>query len=396
MSVPSPRRIHQYARKQLRLARFLRSPGDGRVKPQILARDLIWAVLIGVILRACSFHAIEAVARKRTRGLGLSSSFGDDAIGYFVQRLDPQVIRAALADTIKRSKRNKAFDDCRRIGIALDGTGAARCREAQCVLCRPVRNDKREVVGHHHRFCMASVVGAQMSLPVDVEPYGPGDSEYSAGQRLIARVTDHLGARFAQFVVTDGEFSTATFVHAANDAGLHVVSRLKDNLPTLFAAAQKRFVGTPPKHDLLIDGDRVELWDADDFDPWDSLRWQTVRVLRYVQHRPHGPTIEAYWLTDFSPVEAGSVALYGYAKSRWRAIENHGFNDGKNRYGLEHTPRHHANALLMWWLIVAFAMTIERLFRCRFLHRGAHRPRTSADLHLSLWLSLGATKANTS
>jgi hypothetical protein len=32
---------------------------------------------------------------------------------------------------------------------------------------------------------MISVVGAELTLPVDVEPYGPGDSEYAARQRLL-------------------------------------------------------------------------------------------------------------------------------------------------------------------------------------------------------------------
>jgi hypothetical protein len=31
---------------------------------------------------------------------------------------------------------------------------------------------------------MLSVVGTGLSLPIDVEPYGPGDSEYVAGQRF--------------------------------------------------------------------------------------------------------------------------------------------------------------------------------------------------------------------
>jgi len=35
---------------------------------------------------------------------------------------------------------------------------------------------------------MISVVGTGLSLPFDGEPYGPGDSEYAAGQRLLRRV----------------------------------------------------------------------------------------------------------------------------------------------------------------------------------------------------------------
>jgi hypothetical protein len=147
---------------------------------------------------------------------------------------------------------------------------------------------------------LASVVGGDLILPVDVEPYGPGDSEYRAGQRLLARVRQNLGARFIHYVVVDGEFATAPFLHAAGKAGWPVVARLKENLPELLRAAEKRFRSRPPTLEFRDGTDRVEIWDADDFDPWESLQWETVRVLRYRQHKPDGDVVEAYWLTNLS------------------------------------------------------------------------------------------------
>ncbi len=41
-----------------------------------------------------------------------------------------------------------------------------------------------------------------------------------------------------------------------------------------------------------------------------------------------------------------SRCLYHMAKSRWH-IENEGFNDAKNRYGLEHIRHHHERSLLI-------------------------------------------------
>lgn len=390
MKGPTPRKLLHFASVGLRLKKYLRSPGDGRPRPQIAAHNLVWALLVGLILRRTSFHAIEGAVRSRARrGLGVTRSFGDDALGYFAERLDPQVTRAALAQAVKAAKRNKAFDDCYLIGLALDGTGAGRCSEKGCDLCHEVRDEKKNVLSHIHHFCMVSVIGADFTLPIDVEPYGPGDCEYNAGQRLMARAVENLGSRFASFVVVDGEYATAPFLHAAGDVGLHVLARLKGNLPLLLAAAEARFAQTPPKVVTDVDGDQVELWDADDFDPWDTLRWQTVRVLRYRQHKPDGTLVEAYWLTDFSMGRAGTVTLYRCAKSRWRAIENQGFNVGKTYYGLEHIPRHHANALLVWWLMVTLALTVERLYRMRYLRRGVHQPHTSAKLVLLLWLAVG-------
>ena len=83
-------------------------------------------------------------------------------------------------------------------------------------------------------------------MPFDVEPYGPGDSEYVAGQRVLQRAVAQVGRRFADYVVADGEFATAPFLHGAGNLGLRVVARLKDNLPTLLAAAEARFTTQPP------------------------------------------------------------------------------------------------------------------------------------------------------
>ena len=98
---------------------------------------------------------------------------------------------------------------------------------------------------------------------------------------------------------------------------------------------------------------------------------------------------KAEWLTDFPIAKLGSLSFYRMAKSRWE-IENQGFNDGKNRYGMEHICHHQPNSILIVWLLIALAMVIERLYRLRYLHRGDHGIRSAMDLLTYLWLSLGS------
>lgn len=378
----------RYAARYTGWKRYLSFPGDGRVRARIGAAILAQALLVGRLLREASFLAIEALVRSATRrGMGISRPFGDDTLGYFTERLDPDRLREAAAAIVRQAKRNKAFEGSRWIGLALDGTGAGTSREKKCEWCRPMRNQKKEIVAYGHKLVMISIVGTGLSLPFDVEPYGPNDSEYSAGQRLLRRGVAALGVRFADYVVVDGEFATAPFLHAAGDLGLKTVARLKGNLPELYEAARRRFAaGTA--HQTFQDGsDRVEIWDADDFDPWQTLHWQTVRVVRYCQHKPDGRTVEAYWLTDFSSKQAGSKAIYRMAKSRWE-IENEGFNDAKNRYGFGHICHHHANSLLINWLVIALTMTLERLYRIRYLHRGKHAVMQPVALYRLLRSSL--------
>jgi len=389
---PTPHRLLQYVRQGLRLKGYLEVPGDGRRFPQIPAKAMLWALLLGQILRESSFHALESlVGSGRRRSLGVSHKFGDDALGYFTERLDPTPTRRAAIQIVRQAKRNKAFQNNHFVGLALDGTTAGRCRQQQCSLCRPWRAAAtRQIAGYRHHLVMLSVVGTGLALPLDVEPFGAGDSEYAAGQRLLRRVVPQLGPRFADYLAVDGEFATAPFLHACDHLGLPVVARLKGNLPDLYQAAKKRFSRRPAQLSFRSGRDRIELWDADDFDPWESLRWPTVRVLYYRQRKPDGTVIEAYWLTNLSPQRVSPRSVFRMAKSRWE-IENQGFNEAKNQHELEHIPHHHNNSLLLAWLLNALALTIERLYRLRYLHRGSH-PRLSAiELCRLLWLNLASS-----
>jgi hypothetical protein len=177
-------------------------------------------------------------------------------LAYFTEPLDPWPTRRALAQVLRRAKRNKAFDRTWRIGLALDGAGAARSAEAGCRLGHPVRNPQHQVIGHNHHFSLISVVGTGLTLPFDVEPYGPGDSEYAAGQRLLERAVQLLGPRFADYVVADGLYATAPFLPRAGELGLRVVARLKSNLPELWHQAQKRWAKATPSDRFRCGRDR--------------------------------------------------------------------------------------------------------------------------------------------
>ena len=391
MKGPHVKQIQNYACHCLVLKSYFQRPGDGRAHPRIPARDVVWAVVIGHVLRVASFLRLEWLAHSPVSAeLGLQGPFGDDALAYCTERMDPETTRAALAAALHQAKRNKAFENSRFIGWALDGTGAGRTYKGPCPLCDPIKDPNGEVHGQLHHFVLISVVGAGgLTLPVDVEPYGPGDSEYAAAQRLLRRTVDHLGVRFADYVVGDSEYATAPFLHTSREVGLPVVARLKENLPSLAAAVRARFDGQPPQAVFQQGEDRIEVWDYDHFDPWETLDWPEVRVLRYRQHKPDGTVVQAEWLTDFSLAKLGSLSFYRMAKSRWE-IENRGFNDGKNRFGMEHICHHEPNSILIVWLLILLAMVIERLYRIRHLHRGEHDIRSAVDLCTYLWLTLGS------
>lgn len=393
MRGPTGRQLWKYVTQRLRLEGYFQRPGDGRQAPQIPAQAVVWGLVVGHLLREDAFAGVETLVRSEARrALGVGNAFSNDTLAYVTARLDPGPTRRALGAVVRQAKRNKALAEEGWIGLALDGTRTSCVAKspAGCSYCRALRHGETgAVLGYQHEVVVITVVGGRVRLPCDAEPYGPGDSERGASQRLVPRVVRELGRRFADYIVADGEFATAPFLRMAGDVGLRAVVRLKDNVPELRAAAEQRYAGQPPTAVFEEGKDHVEVWDADDFDPWETLRWKTVRVLKYRQTKPDGKVYEALWLSDWPTAEVTSQALYRMAKSRWPAMENETFNVAKTYHRMEHICHHQGNSLLVSWLILLLTLAIERLYRLRYLHRGRHPVRAAVDLVRALRLSLG-------
>ncbi len=166
MKGPTARHRKKYVSKGLRLKSYLPSPGAGRQQGRIPAPALVWALWIGGLLRRVACAAIEARVRSSARrALDVSQRFGNDALAYFTERLDPSVTRQAAVTAVRPAKRHQAFDAGRFMGLAWDGTGAGRSQGKGCDGCRPVRNQKREILSYHHKLVVSSVVGTGLTLP---------------------------------------------------------------------------------------------------------------------------------------------------------------------------------------------------------------------------------------
>ena len=125
------------------------------------------------------------------------------------------------------------------------------------------------------------------------------------------------------------------------------------------ATVEIRFRQQPPTETFLHRQDRIEVWDAADFDPSEALDWSTVRAMCYRQHKESGTIIQAEWFTNFSIAKLPARSFFKLAKSRWE-IENQCFNDAKNLYGIEHIQHHHSNSMLVNWLFLLLALIVER------------------------------------
>jgi hypothetical protein len=159
-------------------------------------------MLVGTVLRRPSYLSMEHMVRSCTSAsLGGCVPFSDDTLRYFCEHANVDVTRRALVDTVKHTKRNKAFDTASMIGLAMDGVTSGHSVQHSCALCRPETPTSGETTGYHHSGVVVSVVGTGLVLPLDVEFYGEGDSEYAAGKRLLQRICAALKPRFAQYLV---------------------------------------------------------------------------------------------------------------------------------------------------------------------------------------------------
>jgi len=382
--------MKKYARTTLKLAAYFDDPGDGRISPQIAAHDLLWSILAATFLRiGSSLGTARIIATAERARTGVARCFCDDTLPYFTERLAVPALRTALYALARQTKRAKAFDSTAHIGLIIDGTDAGKRTEHGCVWCRPLRDATGEIRAYTHKIVALSVVGDDLHLLIDVEPYGPGDSEYAAAQRLLSRAMTHLGPRFADYLAVDGAFATAPFLHTADAVGIPVIARLKDNLPDLMQQVERRFASRAPHARFRARKDVYEVWEAENFAPWESLQWEAVRVLQYRQEKPNGMVITARWLTNIPRSTMGNRTLLAAAKTRWH-IENQGFNVAKNQHHLEHIRHHESNSMMVQWLLMFLAMNIECLYRIRHLHRGTHPVMPSIDLWAVLLCSLGS------
>jgi len=145
---PHARQIQHYACHCLGLKSYFRRPGDGRTHPHIPAQDIVWAVVVGHILRVPSFFRLEWLVHSPVRTeLGVRTPFRDDSLAYCTERMDPETTRVALAATLRQAKRNKAFENSRFIGLALDAPGGPTKSPVRCAIQSKMRRETSTVVG---------------------------------------------------------------------------------------------------------------------------------------------------------------------------------------------------------------------------------------------------------
>jgi len=283
--------------------------------------------------------------------------------GNFTAQCAPAPTRQALVQVVRRAKRNKASSTPFH-RLAVTGRAPPVCGRAVSAVpsgagCPPSRSrgptTPRAPDGRGHR----------PDLPVDVEPYGPGDSAYAAGRRVLRRAVPALGPGLRITSSWMGSLPPPPF------------STRSETWASACGPSQGEPAGAGPGRPGRF-GPRP---------PWPVRSGDRSRCGRGRLHpgppsdgRRPGPPVppappEGPWwrrlVTTSAPAGQRSEPLPAHQEPL--GSREPGVQRRKARYGLEHIRHHHAASLLLCWLVVALGMTIERLYRLRYLHRGPIR-----------------------
>lgn len=370
---------------------------DDRQEPRISARTN-WLSVFGMhAMRLGSHNALGQQLKIPSRW---EPWVGDDkpsirTIVRSSEGLDLTGQRAMLIQVGQEGKRKKTF---RRLysdthwAAALDGIEPYASFNRSCPECltRELTIDGEPVIQYYHRYVVLQLVGVVPVLPLDIEPLRPGDTEATAGLRLLQRFVGRC-PRFLDIVTLDAFYLQAPFVLETLKLGLTLQIILKQENRELYQDAQG-LCDITPSETIHGVGKEIQVWDLEDLNSWQSLG-KPVRVVRslekeQVRERVAGKTIERIEERDWQwamigpsgaekiPVE--TARLIGHA--RWDE-ETRGFGELTQYWNLDHNYHHQPQAMLANLMTLFLAFFLTTVFFDRNLKPPQREGRTR--LHLS-------------
>jgi hypothetical protein len=368
---------------------------DSRIRPRILTKTVTRAVLVMLLSRLGSLHALgQSKASPWWRGWLGQSLPSADSLGRIVALLDPDQLREVLHEQYVRLRRSKAVAPTAGglTALILDGHELHSSYRRCCGGClkRRIKTRIGYRTQYYHRIVVAMLATDPFVVWLDLEPLREGDDEIGAAVRLLQRVLQRYPRAF-DLVAGDALYSDTRIYQMVLAHHKDVLTVLKRNTPSLLEDAQALCAITPPDRHCSERIDQM-LWDLDELETWAEVG-RPVRVVRSNEHkrvrrqvdRAHEDVLSEWtWVTTLSKGRAGTHAVVELGHARW-AIENHGFNEAVTRWHFGHIYRHEPQAILVNCLLAMIAMNLFFAFYHRNLHPAFRRQ--SCPLHLSQLLA---------
>jgi hypothetical protein len=345
-------------------------------------------------LRLPSFNALEQGLKMPARWEPWTGSRrpSADTLGYSLARFDLEPLRDALARVAHQVKRKKALRRVRPESRnpfwmgALDGhelwSSVKRCC-GQC-LTREVEVNGGKVLQYYHRVVVLQWVGVTPALILDIEPIQPGEDEVAAAERIVRRIRRRY-PRFLDGFTVDALYLRAPFTKAAQEEGFDVVTVLKQENRDLYRDVDGLLKAAPAAPPVAKGRRTSRTWDFEGLTSWPQVgrpvrvvcsREETTRRVRKAgAWGEETVTADWRWMTTFPSARAGADWIGEMGHARWD-IENRGFNELGEHWGMDHCFHHHPNAILALLLILALAFGLTTLFFDRNLKPAFRQGKT--------------------
>lgn len=359
--------------------------------------------------RLPSFNALVQLRRSPAlnRWLGARSLPSAKEQAIISESLDAAPLRDCLGSIMRRLRRNKVLRPRHGLMLAaIDGheTHSSYKRRHAWSLQREITVNGRKVVQYYNRFTVFQIIGEGCYFLLDLEPVLPGEDEVASAMRLLARVlASH--PRCFDVLTCDAIYLRPSMIGMLHAAGKHFVAVLKENQPEMLDEARRLLPAEPPVVFALPKAPggsarQVQLRQADGFTT-ESI----ATPLRVVHAQETGTRHESvagarvetpidthwYWATTMPASLTPARVVFEFGHSRWR-IENEGFNELVTHWHSRHVFHHHANSLLVLWLVMFITHAVFHSFlrnlqpALRHAHTVIyHAARITSDLYAGHW-----------
>ncbi len=280
--------------------------------------------------------------------------------------VQPELLRALIA--------KKRLADAYVLGhlaVCSDGTGIFSSSSKHCDECLTQKH-KNGTVTYMHNMLEAKVLCANgMALSLLSEPiknpadgkYKKQDCETKAFKRLVPRIKQAFQRQ--PFVhLLDSLYAQGPVFKLLAKAKHQFICAFKEgSIPTLYADALE-LLKFHPEHKLVVMAHVGTKGKVRQSFRWlDNLEYKgmTLGFVLCEEVNKEGEVNTYAWLTSFTTTQQNVQEIARAGRMRWK-IENEGFNEQKNGYGMEHFCNcNDFNVMLCLYLILQIAHMFMQL-----------------------------------
>jgi hypothetical protein len=306
-----------------------------------------------------------------------------DTIGYCFARIECEDLRQLLKELYSKLQRNHIISQLKinkKAVLVIDGHELNSSYKRCCKRCleRKIASKGGYRRQYYHRIVAGQLVNHKVAILLDVELQLPGEDEVEASRRLMIRLLKEYPKAF-KVVSLDALYARANFINFLLRHNKEVVVVLKSNQNDLLEDMRGLSKIVKPKL-VKREKARCYVWDIAGFRP--EKIDKPLRLIR--SYEIYADRIsDWYWLTSLSKEEAEAEEIIQIGHLRWE-IENQGFNELVNYYGLDHCFKHHPQAIIGFVLMCCISYLLFQVFYYLNLKHPLRRKYTLKQIVLFL------------